>query len=471
MLGKILIALSLLSVSTLSLSETLTADQLTARRTESRAVEAVIWGMPAVNADLMRQAAARAVDIRENQIVFWSRLPSWKNQTLTPNPDAIYLMAFFNTKGGPMVLDIPPASSEGSITGNIDNIWQVALEDAGPTGADKGKGAKFLILPPGYKDPVPDGYIPLLSTNFGGYALLRSILTGGTDADIAKAVAYGKRVKLYPLAQASDPPETRFGDAVDSVFDSTIPYDLRFFESLNRVVQQEPWIERDRAMIDSLKSIGIEKGKPFAPDAKTKNLLEQAAREAKAWFEMKYDTAFVPYNEGQHWAVPASPAAIEGQATDYANPNSYPIDARGLTYTYGFVGIKHLGAGQFYLMTIKDKAGQPFDGAATYRLTVPKNAPVSQYWSATVYDRATHTFIREQKRFSRSSQNPNLKANPDGSVDIYFGPEAPEGKETNWVPTDPKGRFEVLFRFCGPLKPLFDKAWVLPDIEKIKRRS
>lgn len=473
MVKEVILAFTLLSTSTstLALSKTLTTDQLAAQRTESRAVEAVIWGMPAVNTDLMRQATAKAFGSQENRIVFWSRLPNWKSQTLTPNPDAVYLMAFFNTKDGPMVLDVPPASSEGSITGNIDNLWQVALEDAGPSGADKGKGGKFLILPPGYKDPVPDGYIPLQSTNFGGYALLRSILTGGSDADIAKAVAYGKRGKLYPLAQAANPPETRFADAVDTVFDSTIPYDLRFFESLNRVVQQEPWLDRDRAMIDPLKSIGIEKGKPFAPDAKTKKLLERAAHEAKAWLEMKYETSFVPYNEGRHWAVPASPAVIEGQATDYAKPDSYPTDARGLTYSYGFVGIKHFGTGQFYLMTIKDKAGQAFDGAATYRLTVPKNAPVSQYWSATVYNRATHAFIREQTRFSRSSQNPDLKANADGSIDIYFGPKAPKGVDANWIPTDPNGQFEVLFRLYGPQKPLFDKVWVLPDIEKIKGRS
>src|SRR5262249_31752342 len=128
---------------------------------------------------------------------------------------------------------------------------------------------------------------------------------------------------------------------------------------------------------------------------------------------------------------------------------------------------KHLGAGQFYLMTIKDKGGNDFDGGSTYRLSVPANAPVNQYWSATVYDRATHALIREVKRASRSSQSPDLQENADGSVDVYFGPKAPAGKESNWVPTRPGANFEVLFRLYGPEKPLFDKTWVLPDIEKI----
>src|SRR5262249_49077540 len=164
-----------------------------------------------------------------------------KNQTLTPNPDVIYLMPFINTKDvGPVVIEIPPAD-EGSITGSVMDAWQCALEDVGPAGVDKGKGGKYLILPPGYKDKVRDASIALPSDTYQGYALLRSNLKSGSDADVAKAVAYGKRVKLYPLAQAANPPPTKFLDAIDVVYDSTIPYDLRFFESLHRFVQAEPW--------------------------------------------------------------------------------------------------------------------------------------------------------------------------------------------------------------------------------------
>lgn len=133
----------------------------------------------------------------------------------------------------------------------------------------------------------------------------------------------------------------------------------------------------------------------------------------------------------------------------------------------GFFSPKHLGAGQFYLMTITDKEGKDFDGSNTYRLNVPANAPVTQYWSATAYDRATHALIRKQPYSSRSSQNVGLQKNADGSVDVYFGPKAPAGKESNWVPTSASGQFEVLFRLYGPEKPLFDKTWKLPDIEQI----
>ncbi len=461
-------ALALVSAMTSAHAQNLSPDDLARRAIERRAVEAVIWGMPAVNYDLMYQAMVRETKGTFNQIVYWSRLPDWKNQTLTPNPDAIYLMPFFNTKEvGPVVLEIPPAD-EGSITGSIDDGWQAALEDVGPAGVDKGKGGKYLILPPGYAEKVPDGYIGLPSDTYQTYALLRSILKSGSETDIAKAVAYGKRVKVYPLSQAANPPSTVFVDAIDVVFDSTIPYDLNFFQSLDRFVQYEPWLERDKAMIDQLKSIGIEKGKPFNPDPKTQTTLNGAAREANAWLAARYDDLFhPPYFETSRWAVPATSDLIEAFGTHFAKPDSYPIDSRGRAYSMGFFSAKHLGAGQFYLMTIKDKDGKDFDGGGSYRLTVPANAPVKQYWSATVYDRATHALIRDQKWSSRSSQNTDLQKNADGSVDVYFGPKAPAGKESNWVPTSANGRFEVLYRFYGPEKPLFDKTWKLPDIEKI----
>ena len=447
---------------------TLSPADLADRAIQRRAVEAVIWGMPAVNYDLMLQALIGSAKGKTNQIVYWSRLPDWKNQTLTPNPDSIYIMPFFDTKDvGPMVLEIPPAD-KGTIVGSIDDCWQTALEDVGPAGVDKGKGGKYLILPPGYKDKVLDGYIPLPSGNYQSYALLRSILKSGSDADIAAAVDYAKGIKVFPLSQAAKPPETTFIDAIDTVFDATIPYDIRFFQSLDRMVQYEPWLERDKAMIDSLKTIGIEKGKTFKPDAKTKEILNDAAAEAHAYIDSRYESVFEPpWDKSARWALPASKELVAGLQSNYAEPDVYPTDARGLTYSYAFFSAKHFGAGQAYLMTIKDKEGNRLNGANTYRLRVPPNPPVRQYWSATVYDGATHAFIRDMKWFSRSTNTPGLQKNDDGSMDVYFAPKAPAGKESNWVPTNASGGFEVLFRLYGPEKDFFEKKWVLPDIEKI----
>jgi hypothetical protein len=458
-----------------SIAQNFSAEELARRMIERRAVEAVIWGMPAVNFDLMYQAMVR--DAKggpgSNKIVYWSKLSDWKNQTLTPNPDAVYFMPFFDTKDvGPVVLEIPPADNDGSITGSVMDCWQAALEDVGTAGVDKGKGGKFLILPPNYKEKVPDGYIAMPSDNYQGYALLRSILKTGDDAGVAKAVAYAKRIKLYPLSQAANPPETKFIDASEVVFEANIPYDSRFFDSLNRMVQIEPWLTRDKAMIDQLKAIGIEKGKAFDPTASTRRLFNDATKEAQAWLERKYEALFTPpYFEGTGWALPMTPELIQGLQTQFSNPDSYPIDDRGVIYTMAFFSPKHsgeAGGGSFYLMTIKDKEGSPFEGGRTYRLHVPANAPVRQFWSATAYDRATHGLIRNLPSSSRSSQTPGLEKNADGSVDIYFGPKSPEGKDSNWVPTKSGGQFEVLFRFYGPEKELFEKTWKLPDIEAMR---
>ena len=446
----------------------LSLDAPTRRTVLRRAVEAVIWGMPAVNTDLMRQEMIAKTKGTVNQFVYWSKPINWKNQTLTPNPDSIYFMAFFDTKdAGPIVLEIPPADDGGSFAGNIVTLWQASLEDVGPEGLDRGQGGKFLILPPGYRDKPPAGYHVLQCDTYSGYALLRSSLDSHADADVERSVAYGKRTKIYPLGQAAHPPETIFTDAYDIFFDATIPWDLRFFKSLDHVVQSEPWNQRDRAMIDQLRSIGIEKGLPFLPDPKTQDVLYEAALEAKAWLERQYEMGFPPFWPGRRWAMPAWPEVIQGQATNYANPDSYPVDMRGLVYTYAYISIKRLGTAQYYLMTIRDKYGRTLDGSRTYCLRVPANPPTKQYWSATAYDRATHALIRGMLRASRSSQISDLQKNADGSIDIYFGPKAPSGKEANWVPTSAEGKFEVMFRLYGPEKSFFEKKWVLPDIERV----
>jgi len=154
---------------------------------------------------------------------------------------------------------------------------------------------------------------------------------------------------------------------------------------------------------------------------------------------------------------------VQGSYTDV---NTYPVDERGVVYTMAFIGLKRLGAGQMYLISIKDKDGNDYDGSKTYKQTVPPNAPVKQYWSLTAYDRELHTLIKGLNRASRSSQIPDLQKNADGSIDLYLGPKAPDGKESNWIPTDPNRKFELMFRAYAPTEALFQKTWVLPDVEK-----
>jgi hypothetical protein len=468
MFKSILAVLALTCAAVAASAQSLSVQDLARRTIERRAVEAAIWGMPAVNYDLMLQEMLAKTAGKVNQVIYWGKPLDWRNQTLTPNPDTLYFMAFWNTKDvGPIVIEVPPAGPDGSMNANFVNVWQEPLEDGGLLGVDRGKGLKLLILPPGYSDKAPEGYVAVQPNTHAGYSLFRSNLASHGDADVAKSITYGKRIRIYPLSQASSPPATVFTDVKDALFDSTIRYDDSFFAGLNRVVQSEPWFGRDRAMIDPLKSIGIEQGKPFAPDASMKQALNGGIQEAHQVLAARYDAGLPAFFDGTHWTFPTLPELVKAASEGFNEPTAYPVDARGLTYHYGYIGIKRLGAGQFYLISIKDKGGESYDGAKTYRLHVPPNVPVEQYWSLTAYDRDLHTLIKNVDRASRASNNADVKKNADGSVDLYVGAKPPAGMDSNWIPTDPARKFELMFRLYGPTKTFFEKAWQLPDMEKV----
>jgi hypothetical protein len=303
----------------------------------------------------------------------------------------------------------------------------------------------------------------LQSDTYGGYALIRSNLKSHGDADVAKSVAYGKRVKLHPLSQADHPPETAL--SMPPMLCSIPQFNTTRVSS--RISTASCRTSLGSRAIAPLSISSIEKRKPFNPDAETKKMFDKAAQEARALLEQRFDAGFRAFYEGTHWTMPVVPELVKAMQSGFADPDSYPIDARGLTYTYAFVGIKNLGAGQYYLFNIRDKDGDAFDGGKNYRLHVPPNPPVKQYWSVTVYDRALHTLLRDVKRASRASNASDVQKNDDGSVDVYFGPEPPPGKESNWVPTKPGQGFEFIFRLYAPTETLFEKTWKLPDVEKL----
>ena len=278
-------------------------DAVARRATERLAIEAVNWGIPAVNYDRKYQAMVRAGG-GFNQIVVWSRLTKDTDANIVPNPDLVYIMPFLNTRdAGPVVLEIPPAAEDGAIDGSLTDCWQTPLGEVGMSGEDKGKGARYVILPPDHRGKPPAGYIAFPSSYFQNYGLLRSVLRSASDADRSKAIAYVKQIKVYPLSQAANPPQTKFIDAADPLFDAPVRYDLRFFESLDHIVQLEPWHARDSAMIDTLRSLGIVKGQPFQPDPKALDVLKRAPLKAQAQFDAVSRRRFLPVLQASkgHW--------------------------------------------------------------------------------------------------------------------------------------------------------------------------
>jgi hypothetical protein len=428
-----------------------------------RAIEAAIWGMPLVNTDAMRQAYFRDVGAKYNDICYFSKPADWRFQVTTPNASTNYVYLNYNLKDGPVVIEIPAAVGAG-LLGGMTNAWDEPVTDIGPAGDDQGEGGKYLLLPPDFKGEPPPGFFALRYSTYNGYALFRAIPVSSSDADVAASLALVKKLRVYPLAAQKSPPEQRFIDIHGKTFDGIADFDERFFVSLNRMVQEEPVQARDLVMMGMLKSIGIEKGKPFAPDAAMQDVLRAAAQEARAQFVDLLTSFSQPWWPDRRWSPPDSRGMKTGFT--YVTADALDVDARSFANFAAFAMPKHTGTSLVYLFTFLDRSGERLSGERNYKVTVPADVPANQYWSMIVYDVLTAAFIREAPTITLDSYNQAMKRNADGSVDIYFGPKAPAGKEANWIYTAPGRPFFPAMRFYGPEKPLFDKTWKLPDVEK-----
>lgn len=435
-------------------------DELTERTLHRRAVEAAIWGMPIVSFDAMRQAFLRDAGAKYNDIVFWSAPADWQLQITTPNASANYVFIAINTKNGPLVLDIPEAVGAG-LYGSINDSWQTPLADIGPKGDDAGKGGRYLLLPPGHSDEVPDDFIPVHMNTFGGYSALRVIPESSSHADVAKALALVQRMSVYLLAQAAGPPEQHYIDMSDRLFDGIVRFDETFYESLARMIQEEPVRPRDLVAMGQLRSLGIEKRKLFHPDELTCTVLDGAIIEAHEIFKHAV-TVGEPYWPGVQWMVPGEGEAA-ATAFTFQTDDRLEIDERAMTFFLGCAPPKKLGAASVYLWATHDERGELLEGSNTYRLHIPPDVPAKQFWAVTVYDLDTAAFIRESPRVELNSFDENVVVNGDGSVDVYFGPSALEAQRSNWVYTAPGERWFAAFRFYGPLTPLAEKTWALGD--------
>jgi len=237
---------------------------------------------------------------------------------------------------------------------------------------------------------------------------------------------------------------------------------------LAATINEEPVLERDLVMMGMLKSIGIEKGRPFNPDARTTEILELAIQDAYDYMQdMFVKKAFSPFIEGTQWSNFNLSMAQAKAGWPFVTEERMLIDERANLYHYATFMPKALGGGSFYLTSIFDSEGNLFDGESTYKLNVPADAPAKDFWSAIVYSFNTHGFIEGNERVGISSlDKDNMQVNTDGSVDIYFSPSAPKGQVSNWVPT--KEAFWVVLRLYGPEAAQVIKSWELPDIVKVK---
>jgi hypothetical protein len=427
-----------------------------------RAFEIVLWSIPAVELYGFYRGI-KAVGGGPNVVIAWSKLATSKAELLTANNTTPYIFAMTDLRQGPVVIDVPAATDKASLYGQIVDHWQMTIADVGPIGEDKGKGGKYLLLPPGYDGKIPEGYFVLNSPSYRVYFVFRSIR--GKGASVEDAYAYAKTMQMHYL---DDPAPTQFIDPSDMRFPSLARFDERWFEDLYEIFTVEEIDPQDKIMNYYLYTLGIERGKPFKPDEETIKAMRQAAIDAYHYLHHRatYAEEARVYWSDRHWLNILVPD--KNGLFSFVYDDMIDIDRRAeMRYLGTFYprGLPKTPA-TMYLYTFVDKNGKPIESGKTYKLTVPADVPVKQFWALIVYDMETMAFIytREGKIGISSYDVPNLTKNDDGSVTLYFGPFAPDGLEDNWIPTSCKTPFPVM-RFYGPEDAFLEKKWALPDVE------
>lgn len=442
------------------------ADDTTARlveaRTFSRAVELYQNNIAAVSMVGFREGLAGIGVTRSNQMVVWETLLDAQTLLLTGNSETVYVIGFLDLKrDGPTVVDAPPG-----MLGALDDMWMRFIGDIGPAGADRGKGGKYLVLPPGYTGEVPAGYFPLRSRTYGVWVLLRAV-----DPKPADATLRSKKLRIHSLAAAANPPAMEFINGSGKAINTLGSDGYRYWEQLGSLVAQEPPEAVEPMERFYLSQVGMEFGRPFAPDAKFKALLTEAAQVGQAMarmnsFGFRAPGAMVYGDRQWQWAFIGG--KYEFNPAGYPNPDLRSGFAYPATGNTPAMAMKIVGAGSQYIWSNRDASGAFLDGAKSYRLHIPAHVPVKDFWSVVVYDSASRSMLQNGQPFPTVSQYTGPAINADGSVDVYFGPTAPAGKEKNWIRTlSGKGWFPI-FRLYGPLEPWFDQTWKPGDIEEMK---
>lgn len=434
-----------------------------------RAFEAILWAMPASAIYRFRVGVLEVPGMADNIIMANSGPLKTIQEAITGNQVTPYIGAVTDLRKGPVVLEVPAATEKGVLYGQVVDAWQSTIAGVGPVGEDKGTGGKYLFLPPGYKDSVPAGYFPIQSSTYRVVFAFRSVALGGATA--ADAYAYGKKLKMYPLSEAENPKPTRFVDGNPLPLYTLPFYDIRALQDIHDIISVEPVRPQDKVMMGMLASIGIERGKPFSPSPKFKVAMEKGVVDAY-YYMQELDTKLFASNlywPDRHWSFVMVPDAKQG--FDFVSDDAVEIDNRAAAWFFFTFYPKVLNedAGTIYLAPIADSTGEPLKAGKTYKLTVPKDMPAKQFWSLTLYDRATWAFVKNPlDRAGLGSFNMDqMKKNADGTVDLYFGPKAPAGLESNWIPTENREPY-LWLRLYGPDRAFWNKSFKMPDVELVK---
>ncbi|MEQ9696024.1 DUF1254 domain-containing protein [Shimia sp. SDUM112013] len=430
-----------------------------------RATTAFLDGMSIASLRAMFQGY-ESVGAGPNDVVITENLMDARSIWLTPNTTTIYIGSYVDISDGPVVLDVP-----AGLLGLIDDAAFEYVTDIGALGPDKGKGGKYVLIHNDDDTPVPEGHFELRTKTYEHWFLVRTSpdADGGTEAPVA-AVKAG--LNIYPLSEADTPPAETFVNISGVQHNTVHANNADFFEEIHTALENNPVGAFSPEIVGTFASIGIKKGQPFAPDARMKGILDEAAKIANATARAITYAARDPgvfFYEDRQWNSP-----FQRQSYLFLEDGARILDDRTYFF-YMATGITPamtappVGSGSVYAMTARDIEGAYLDGSKTYALTLPGPVPAANFWSFMLYSGQTRSILEtDQRSGGIDSKRDGIVANEDGGYTIYFGPKAPTGKEANWAQTMPGQSFNVMMRLYGPLEPWFDKTWRPGDLKLLE---
>lgn len=434
-----------------------------------RGVEVFLNFVPMASLEGLRRGLTGMGLTSPNTVMIFDELMDSNPLFLTGNTDTVYAITLFDLAvDGPTVVQVPPRCGPGTVN---DAFFRFVIDMGGP-GPDRGQGGKYLIVPTDYDGEIPDGYFVGRSPSSVNLLVLRGLLVDGKPDAPTRNFTEG--LKIYPLSQSDNPPAMEFLSGSGTSFNTVHANDFTFYTEVAEVIEREPVDFLDPELRGLAAGIGIRKDRPFAPDPRMTAILDDAAAVGNATaraiaFQPRDPAAFLYEDSG--WTT----GFIGGDYRwlDDDGVGGRNLDARTRFFYMATVNtpamaMKMVGLGSQYAVLTQDSNREVLDGSRNYRLRIPADVPAQDFWSIVVYDPQTRSELQTTQPYpSRNSRRDPLQANPDGSVDLYFGPTSPNGHEANWTQTVPgKGWFTVL-RLYGPLEPWFDKTWRPGELEPL----
>ena len=431
----------------------------------ARAADAFLKGMPGASVSALMEGAHSLGTVEAHEVMIFDKLMDAKSLFLTGNSSTVYCIPDLDLKrDGPTVVEIPDG-----LLGAANDGWFRFINNFGVRG-------KYLYLPPGYDGPVPDGFAVYRPKTYRVWCFLRSSVKDGAVDKAASLCT--DNVKVYPLAKFKTPPKMKFVSASGKAFNTIHPNNIEFYYHLDKIIQYEPLEMLDAETRGLFASIGIQKGKKFNPDERMKKLLADgvaianAASRSIVWYpryEKNMKGVRVYPDTDSMWLMGYTARNVFFNGEDGMTMNT---DAR-VTFHYPYTAVTPAapreGTGSDYAIAYVDSRRQPLDGAKTYKLNIPADPPVGNFWAVTVYDTQTRSMLQSNQKYpSVGGNTEGLKKNKDGSFTIYFGPKAPKGYEDNWIETIPDKSWFVILRMYSPLKPWIDQTWRPGEVELVK---